>query len=60
MISVSASRLAWRNAGVTKRGSDARSGRPIASSSSLQNLSVMHMMKSQPSEVGKVCTGATE
>ncbi len=28
--------------------------------SSSQNLSLMHMMKTQPSAVGNVCTGATE
>ena len=46
---------AWRSA-----ASLARSGRPSASTRLLQNLSVMHMMKIQPSAVGKVCTGATE
>ena len=57
---VSASRLRRRSAGVAKRGSVCRSARPSASARLLQNLSVMHMMKIQPSAVGKVCTGATE
>ena len=41
------------------RSAAGRAGR-CACTSSLQNLSVMHMTKIQPSAVGKVCTGATE
>jgi hypothetical protein len=56
-ISVSSSRLTWRKDSVLNRLSDFRSGRPTASVSSSQNLSVMHIMKTHPSAVGNVCTG---
>src|SRR6185312_12558861 len=58
--SVSADRLRARVLGSGKRGSSERPARPIASQSASQNFWVMHMMKIQPSLVGKVWTGASE